>query len=99
MKIVVEAKLTRSEGDHNCMTNTPKLKTSDFTEKMPSIAYSGDMYPLHAIKLTTQRIRKWTVSVGYPHNSLTRDFLVPNTHIFHRRAARAEKPKLIESTS
>ena len=28
-------------------TRTPKLKTSDFTEKTPSIAYSGAMYPLH----------------------------------------------------
>lgn len=27
-------------------TSTPKLNTSDFTEKSPSIAYSGDMYPL-----------------------------------------------------
>lgn len=25
---------------------TPKLKTSDFTENNPSIAYSGAMYPL-----------------------------------------------------
>ena len=27
--------------------NTPKLKTSDFSEKKPCIAYSGDIYPLH----------------------------------------------------
>jgi len=27
-------------------TRTPKLKTSDFTENNPSIAYSGAMYPL-----------------------------------------------------
>jgi hypothetical protein len=27
-------------------TKTPKLKTSDFNEKRPSTAYSGDMYPL-----------------------------------------------------
>ena len=28
-------------------TNTPKLKTSDFTENCPCIAYSGAIYPLH----------------------------------------------------
>jgi hypothetical protein len=27
-------------------SNTPKLKTSDFIEYKPCIAYSGDMYPL-----------------------------------------------------
>ncbi|KAI5605846.1 hypothetical protein BDE02_01G380200 [Populus trichocarpa] len=27
-------------------SKTPKLKTSDFTEKMPSMTYSGDIYPL-----------------------------------------------------
>lgn len=26
-------------------TKTPKLKTSDFSENLPSIAYSGAMYP------------------------------------------------------
>ena len=26
---------------------TPKLNTSDLTENFPSIAYSGDIYPLH----------------------------------------------------
>jgi len=26
--------------------NTPKLKTSDFVENNPSVAYSGAMYPL-----------------------------------------------------
>ncbi len=28
-------------------TDTPKLKTSDFTEKCPWIAYFGAIYPLH----------------------------------------------------
>jgi len=28
---------------------TPKLKTLDFIKNNPSIAYFGDMYPLHAI--------------------------------------------------
>jgi hypothetical protein len=35
---------------------TPKLKTSDFTENKPSIAYSGAMYPLlKIIKNITHR--------------------------------------------
>ena len=29
---------------------TPKLYTSDFSEKNPFIAYSGDMYPLYLEK-------------------------------------------------
>lgn len=31
-------------------TITPKLKTSDFTENSPSIAYSGAMYPLFQMR-------------------------------------------------
>jgi len=35
---------------------TPKLKTSDFTENKPSIAYSGAMYPLLKINVTVNFI-------------------------------------------
>ena len=31
-------------------SKTPKLNTSDFVEYRPSIAYSGDIYPLHNAK-------------------------------------------------
>jgi hypothetical protein len=41
-------------------TSTPKLNTSDLTEKMPSMAYSGDMYPLRV----GTTIDEFTTSVG-----------------------------------
>jgi len=39
---------------------TPKLYVSDLTEKAPSIAYSGDMKPLHKkLALSINKLKEW----------------------------------------
>lgn len=46
----------------------PKLKTSDFTEKSPSIAYSGAIYPLQKPRTMSSLLHHFMTNHGFKKN-------------------------------